>query len=461
MNELLGYATYVPAYRFAPGSIGNRIVASFDEDSTTMAVDAARLLTSPARSNPTQLLLCTSTPAYMDKTNATAVHAALGLDEQVPAADMVGTARSSVAAIRSALSQGGLVAMADVRVGKPGSGDERTGADLAAALLFGQGPGIAEILAVSSTTAEFLDRWREPNERNGSQWEERFGSDIYRSLVVDTAARALSDGGLEQADHVVVTSGSTVVRKAAMKWVRGRLDTTVAPVGFSGASDVGVALASVLDIARAGETVLVLSAVDGCDAILLRTTDLLPERRQQSPLTTQLRDGLPVDQVRYLGWRGLVDPELPRRPEPSRPAGPPSARGAGWKFSLDGSRCTVCQFMHLPPARVCRECGIVDAMATVKVSDKEATVATFTVDRLAYSPSPPLVGVIVDFDGGGRCALEVADTIPDELSIGDRVDLVFRRMYTAGGVHNYFWKARVIRPPAVTRPVPTVEETIR
>jgi len=30
------------------------------------------------------------------------------------------------------------------------------------------------------------------------------------------------------------------------------------------------------------------------------------------------------------------------------------------------------------------------------------------------------------------------------LAVGTRVGLTFRRLYTAGGVHNYFWKARVL-----------------
>jgi uncharacterized OB-fold protein len=72
------------------------------------------------------------------------------------------------------------------------------------------------------------------------------------------------------------------------------------------------------------------------------------------------------------------------------------------------------------------------------------TVATFTVDRLAYSPAPPLVDAVINFDGGGRYALEVADADPDLLAVGSRVELVFRRLFTAGGVHNYFWKAKVV-----------------
>jgi hypothetical protein len=29
--------------------------------------------------------------------------------------------------------------------------------------------------------------------------------------------------------------------------------------------------------------------------------------------------------------------------------------------------------------------------------------------------------------------------------MGDRVELTFRKLFTADGIHNYFWKARPIR----------------
>jgi uncharacterized OB-fold protein len=76
------------------------------------------------------------------------------------------------------------------------------------------------------------------------------------------------------------------------------------------------------------------------------------------------------------------------------------------------------------------------------------TVATFTVDRLAFSLSPPVVGAVIDFDGGGRYRCEMTDVDPDTIAVGTRVEMTFRRLYTAKGVHNYFWKAR----PADSRP---------
>jgi uncharacterized OB-fold protein len=73
---------------------------------------------------------------------------------------------------------------------------------------------------------------------------------------------------------------------------------------------------------------------------------------------------------------------------------------------------------------------------------KPGTIATYTVDRLAFSLSPPMIDVVVDFDGGGRYTLEMADAAPADVDIGTRVEMTFRRLYTSGGVHNYFWKAR-------------------
>jgi uncharacterized OB-fold protein len=83
-------------------------------------------------------------------------------------------------------------------------------------------------------------------------------------------------------------------------------------------------------------------------------------------------------------------------------------------------------------------------MDPAPLADRDGTVATFTVDRLAFSPSPPLITVVVDFDGGGRYTLEVADAGPDEIAIGTRVQPTFRRLYSVEGIHNYFWKARPV-----------------
>jgi len=83
-------------------------------------------------------------------------------------------------------------------------------------------------------------------------------------------------------------------------------------------------------------------------------------------------------------------------------------------------------------------------MAPEPLAGIEGSVATFTVDRLAFSPAPPIVDAVVDFDDGGRYTFEVADADPSALDVGTRVETVFRRLNSADGVHNYFWKVRVV-----------------
>jgi len=470
VTGLLAYGAYVPRHRLQRSELaaalgtragkGARAVASYDEDSTTMGVEAARRAL--ARGGcPDSIYFATTAPAYVDKTNATAIHAALDLGHRGFAVDLAGASRSAVGALRAAATTGGLAVLADIRTGRPGSADERDGGDAAAAFLFGEGSGggefeqsegwrgstppsepIAVLVAQAAATAEFLDRWRLPGSDASNGWEERFGLESYLPLINDAASRALARAGLEQADRVVISSPHSRAAVAAAKAFPPRIETTAPGVGYAGAADLGIKLAAELDEAGPDETLLLIHAADGCDAVVLRTTSALPAGRAAAPVDGQLSAGRDVRYATFLAWRGVIERETPRRPEPDRPAGPPSARSEAWKFGFVGSRCTECGRVHVPPTRVCSGCRAVDRMERIPLAGRPGTVATYTVDRLAYSPSPPMIDVVVDFDGGGRYTLEMTDASPDEVEIGARVEMTFRRLYTTGGVHNYFWKAR-------------------
>ena len=191
---------------------------------------------------------------------------------------------------------------------------------------------------------------------------------------------------------------------------------------------------------------MVISLADGCDVNFFRTTDAIADYTPASPIAQQIEDGNDdLDYQKFLTWRGYLDREPPRRPDPVPPAAPPSARNAQWKFGFMASRDRSSGMVHLPPQRVSLKGGAVDEMDMIPMADVEATVATYTIDHLAYSPSPPTVVVVIDFDGGGRFNCELTDADPDEAKIGLRVRMTFRRMLTADGVHNYFWKATPIR----------------
>jgi hydroxymethylglutaryl-CoA synthase len=222
-------------------------------------------------------------------------------------------------------------------------------------------------------------------------------------------------------------------------------DDLTSAVGNTGTAHAGLLLADALDRASADQLIAVVSLADGADVTIWRTTAALTSRRAAMSVATRIADGAPVSYPTFLTWRGQIKREPPRRPDPEPPAAPPAFRGENWKFAFTGSRCQACGMRHLPPQRVCVKCHAIDRMTPERLADVPAVIATFTVDRLAYSLSPPVVAAVIDFDGGGRFQCEMTDVDPKAVKIGDRVEMTFRNLYTANGVHNYFWKARPIR----------------
>ena len=470
MRGILSAAGYVPYRRLARADIaafmgsgggkGSRAVASHDEDTTTLGVEAARLaLRAAPGARSDALWFATSQPAYLDKTNATAVAAALRLAGDVGAYDFGGALRSGIGSLVSALRGGGttLVVAADVRDGLPTSGDESAGGDAGAAVLVGDGPGVlAELVSTASATDEFTDRWRTPGDRVSKLWEERFGENNYLALGREALDRALAAAGLEAGDvgRLVVTgmhgrAVSGLTKKLAL--ADGvAVDDLTSNVGQSGAAHPLLVLASALEslaggAAPAGTVVAVLHLADGADAVVLRTTEALATWRPARSVADQVANGAPLTYAKFLSWRGQLRPEPPRRPEPARVSSTAAHRNEAWKFGFVGSKDRTSGAIHLPPSRISMEGGAVDDMEPVAMADATGTVVTSTIDRLAYSPSPPIVFAIVDFDGGGRYPVELTDADPDEIRSGSRVEMTFRRLFSADGIHDYFWKARPVR----------------
>ncbi|GAA1854276.1 hypothetical protein ACFQZV_04625 [Microbacterium koreense] len=454
MVGIESYSAYVPAPRLdlAEASTvmgarakGRRPVASFDEDTTTMAVDAARPALRGSSAVGT-LWFATSRPAYLEKSNATTVAVASGLPDSVGAYDVGGALRSGIGALRAGLDSGSaLVVLSDIRYGLPGSSDETAGSDGAAAFVVGDDP-IAELVSEASVTSEFLERWREPGAVRTRTWEERFGTEEYVPLMQRVAQEALDRAGLDAArvDHVVISvpharSGAVVKKGFAPEQLAAAAS---AGVGFAGAADVGLRLSAVLDAAGPEQTVLVVTAADGADAVVFRTTPR-HARRERDGVADSLAGGYGVSYGDFLNWRGLLPREPARRPDVRPPVPPASRRSAGWKFAFVAGECTSCGYRNLPPRRVCLRCSATDGFRSVSMVDVPGRVATFTDDWLSESVQLPAKVVAVDFEGGGRFEFEMADAVGRAFEIGDRVRATFRLAGVGGnGVRNYVWKVR-------------------
>ena len=470
MRGVISAAGYVPYRRLdrseiadffgTGGGTGTRAVASYDEDTTTMGQAAADLALRSTSVEPDALWFATSAPAYLEKTNAAAIHAALRLDPAVGALDFGGAVRSGIGALRAALSGSGrtLVVSADARDGLPAGGDEASAGDGAAAVLVGDnadGPVLAEYLGGASRTLEVTERWRIPGGARSRTWEERFGAHVLGPAAAEAWQAALDASGVDGTvgiDRLAVTGLNSRAVATALKAIGAKADSLVDPlintVGNTATSHPALLLCSALEHAAPGETIAVVALADGVEAIILQATEAIADHRPAAPIAGQIAQGGSLPYGRFLAWRNMVTVEPPNRPAPARPSSSAANRRTDWKYGFTGSRDRSSEMVHLPPARVSQRGGAADDMDPAPMAHTSGTVASFTVDRLAYSPSPPTVFAVVDFDGGGRVPLELTDVDADEVQVGMRVVPTFRRLYTADDIHNYFWKARPVRDDA-------------
>jgi 3-hydroxy-3-methylglutaryl CoA synthase len=459
VSGILHYGSYIPFYRLTReamgGGKGERAIASYDEDSVSMAVEAARQALDGHKGPLDSLVFATTSPPYVEKLNAAAAAAALDLPAELNSFELGGNSRMGLAGLMLGTDLGkagrtSLVCAGDVVIGGPGGARERDSGDAAVAFVTGpEDEAIAKVIGRASATSEVLDVWRLPGDQFARQWEERFGVEILGPISIDTAKRALEDAGVAPDTLSSVILDATNKRDVAgIPKALGLAPEQVADmmagnVGRTGVAHAGLVLAQALDSAKAGDRVLVLSTADGCDAVVLEATERIeagrPGRSVEHWLASKRND---VPYNTYLKWRGILPFEPPRRPDPDRPSGPMMKRHEQWKYAFYGSRCENCGQGHLPPQRVCVKCKSVDKMRDERYADEPCRITTYTLDHLAYSLQPPVVSIVVDFDSGGRLACELTDADPNEVKIGDRLEMTFRRFYTGQGVHNYFWKAR-------------------
>ncbi len=110
MVGIVSYGSYVPYRRLKRSAIaqvmgvaaskGERSVASFDEDSASMAVEASRdALRGAPGASVQALFFATTTPPYGEKLNAATIGAAARLPVEIRAADLTGSTRAGLGAI--------------------------------------------------------------------------------------------------------------------------------------------------------------------------------------------------------------------------------------------------------------------------------------------------------------------------------------------------------------------------
>jgi 3-hydroxy-3-methylglutaryl CoA synthase len=467
MVGITRFGAYVPYYRLGVGTEawkgrGERAIASFDEDSITMAVAAGLDCLDGADTGSIDALYFASTTSpFKEKQAATLAARAIDLRSDIFTIDFAGSTRAGTAALKAAVDavRAGtagkvMVVMADERVPRPRSEFDASFGDGAAAFVIGDEGVVAEVEDICSYSHEIYDVWRVDGAVFPRSAEDRFVFQEGHLKAMKRAASSLMTRmGLSPTDFSkLVVYAQTQRRHTEMCRALGFDDKSqLAPSFFGQMGDTGCAfvpmmLVAALEEAKAGERILAVSYGEGADAIALKTTDGL----QGSGNGRGMKGYLAAKRILpsyldYLRWRGLVDlAHAATRPPLKIPAVHALHREVQRNIALYGVKCLSCGTIQYPDERVCTSCQAKDNMEPAKMS-KKTSLFTYSMDYLGPTLDPPLVLVVVDFEGGGRGMFSMTDRDIDEIKVGMTLEMSFRRLHTVEGIHNYYWCAVPVR----------------
>ncbi len=467
MVGIASYGAYIPLYRLSrqemsqawgiPGVPGERAVANADEDSITMAIAAGfECLAGVDPASIDALYFASTTAPYAEKQCAPVIAAALDLRPDIFTADFTDSLRSATVALRAAYdaiesgsAKSVLVAAADNRPAEPETMWEQILGDGAGAVLLSK-DGAATVRGFQSVTSEVIGPWRRSTDRYVRAFEPRVETQYGYMASMVAAAKAVAEKegvGPKDIAKAVLSAGDprshgALARQLGLEMPQLQ-DTGFLLLGNTGTPQVLMMLAAALDMAKAGDKLLVANYGDGADAFLVEVSDGFSAAPGRRALQTYLltKRMLP-NYSAYAAFRQLMERE--RYVPKSSPV--IYWRDSKTELALYGARCRKCGTVQYPPPRVCIECATKDELDSVKLAHK-GTVFTFALDHLvggAYL-NIPVPRVVVDLEGGGRIFLEMTDCDPTEVKIGMPVELTLRCLHEGAAFHNYYWKCQPIR----------------
>lgn len=466
---------YVPYYRMERKTIGRawerggikgeRSVANTDEDSLTMAVEAAiGCLRGIDRSTVDALYFASTTAPYAEKSTASMIAAVCDLRNDVATVDFSNTPKSGSNALRAAIdavkaksAKQVIVTAADCRNGYPKSDQEQLFGDAAAAVRIGETDVIAEIVATYSVNTEIIDVWRNVGERYVNTGEGRFIMDKgYMTAMTQAVKGVMKKAGKkpEEIQKIVLSTpglkdDATVARKNGFTPEQIQ-DSFMMQVGECGAAQALFSLAGALETANPGDYILMAAYGNGADAYIFRVTADVEKIQKKSVVQNILNQKRMLESyTRYLSFRGLVD-TLPGEPFRTFPSNAATWREQKGILRLYGSRCRKCGQGIFPINRICISCGSKDEYEEVRLSDRKAKVFTYSIDNLAgRADDPVVVQTVADDIEGIRYYLLMTDFSKEEVNIGMEVEFTFRRIYEGANFINYYWKCRPVRKGGV------------
>ena len=337
MASIVAYGAYVPKYRIKveeiariwggqPKAISSGLfvfeksVPSIDEDTATISVEAARRAVKAGKINPKEIgaiYVGSESHPYAVKPTATIVAEAIGATPELTAADYefackAGTAgmQNCIALVDANMIKYGMAIGADVAQAAPGDALEYTAAAGGAAFIIGK-DGIAKINDTVSYTTDTPDFWRREGQPYPGHGERFTGEPAYFRHIINAAKMLMEKVGSKPSDYNYAVfhqpNGKFPLRAAKIlgfekeKIEAGLLCPYIGNT-YSGSSMVG--LTAVLDVAKPGDRILVVSYGSGAgsDAFDIEVTDKIEEYERQG-IKQMIENKEYVDYATYMKFR--------------------------------------------------------------------------------------------------------------------------------------------------------------
>ncbi len=341
MVGIVSYGTYVPRYRLkladiaaawkkqpaeVIGSLGvvEKSVPAIDEDAVTLALEAALKSLATFEGKPADieaLLVGSESHPYAVNPTSTIVGELLGVGSNYLAADLEFACKAATAGIQvvSGLISSkhihyGLVIGADTAQSKPHDALEYTSAAASVAVLLGAQNLAARLIDYTSYSSDTPDFWRRDGIRYPSHAGRFTGEPAYFAHVMAAGLRLLEKTQTKPSDYTYcvfhMPNGKfprEVAKRLGFSAEQLAPSLTVDMIGNSYSASALLGLAAVLDIARGGERIFMVSYGSGAgsDAFLWETTtklgDLQKARaKKQQTVSALIADKTYIDYVAYL-----------------------------------------------------------------------------------------------------------------------------------------------------------------
>ncbi|MHA1291600.1 MAG: OB-fold domain-containing protein [Promethearchaeota archaeon] len=467
------YGAYLPKYLLPRELIakawdfpivpGTKAIASNDEDSLTMAVEAGiDCLTSIDPKTIDGLFFASTTQVYTEKDSASLIATVLDMRDDIITADFTDSLKAGTTAICRAVDtikankdiKSILVIASDSRKPEPSTFWEYGFADGAAALLITEEDSVAlSIEDYYSISANITGPWkRAEKDKYVRTFEVKMDAQFYSKSLIKVMSEILKRNNLNVQDigsAVYYYNDPRAQGKIAkiMKFPQGVAQNgTFFQIGDLGTAMPFALLISALKRPKPDSKIIMAGVGDGADAILLKVNDKKKIRdigknvmgivgHQKSMITLK-------NYNKFIEYKELLQKDRYTRK---------SSAVILWRetkslYQLYGNKCSNCGNIQYPmmfPA--CYECRGDGPFEPVKLALK-GSIFTFTLDHLIGGNyyDIPVPRCVIDLDGGGRLLADMTEIENPEknVKIGDSVELVFRKMHEGAEFKNYYWKCR-------------------